>query len=111
MSNTMRTSRVVALALVVGAIFVTQEILTDLANGRPVQAANEVMAVMLYWVVWALLTPVVLLAVRRWPLDARPVYRVALVHASVAIVLSAGQFAVAILLQWLVMRLTGAPDA
>jgi hypothetical protein len=33
----MRSSRVVALALVVGTFFVTQEVLTDLAAGRPVR--------------------------------------------------------------------------
>ena len=107
----MRTSRVVVLALVVGAIFVTQEVLTDLANGRPPQAANEVLAVMLYWVVWALLAPVVLLAVRRWPLDARPVYRAPLVHAGVALLMSASQFAVVICLQWLAMYLAGGAGA
>src|SRR3954469_14092306 len=105
MSNAVRNFRVVALALVVGAVFVTQEVLTDLANGRPVQAANEVMAVMLYWVVWALLTPMVLRAVRRWPLDARPVYRPVRVHAVVAPLLSPGQFAVVICLQSIVTYL------
>src|SRR3954469_11754010 len=107
MSNVVRTFRVVALALVVGAVFVTQEVLTDLANGRSVQAANEVMAVMLYWVVWALLTPVVLSAVRRWPLDTRPVSRSLLKHALIAVPLSASQFALAIGLQSLVMLVIG----
>ena len=70
--GSMRTSRVVVLAFVVGSFFVTQEVLTDLAAGKPVSIRNDLQVVLHYWGVWALLTPVVILAVRRWPLDARP---------------------------------------
>jgi two-component system, LytTR family, sensor kinase len=87
-SDSMRSSRVVALALVVGTFFVSQEILTDLAGGRPADIAPRAVVVLLFWVVWAFLTPPVLTAVRRWPIDARPVYLPLLVHAAVATILA-----------------------
>jgi len=92
----MRTSRVVALALVVGTFFVAQEALTDLAAGRPVRLANDIEVVLRFWLVWALLTPVVLAAVRRWPLDARPTYRAAIVHSAVAVILASVQSFIAL---------------
>src|SRR5262249_43521179 len=92
----MRTSRVVALALVVGTFFVAQEALTDLAGGRPVRIANDVEVVLRFGVVWALLTPAVLAAVRRWPLDAKPVYRAVMVHGAVAVVLASVQSIIAL---------------
>lgn len=105
--DTMRTSRVVGLALVVGTFFVAQEALTDLASGRPILLANDVAVVLRFWVVWALLTPVVLMAVRRWPLDARPVYRPFVVHAVVALVLASAQTAVTLSLRPIVLALSG----
>jgi two-component system LytT family sensor kinase len=88
-SSNMRISRVVALALVVGTFFVAQEVLTDLANGRHVRVVQDLVVVLLFWAVWACLTPAILVAVRRWPLDARPVYRPLLAHAAIAVILAA----------------------
>lgn len=90
-SDGLRTSRVVVLALVVGTFFVAQEVFTDLVGGRPVHVVNDVEVVLRFWAVWALLTPAVLWAARRWPLDAKPVYRPLLVHAAVAIILAVVQ--------------------
>src|SRR5437764_14816233 len=90
-SDSMRTSRVVALALVVGTFFVAQEALSDLALGSPVRIAKDIEVVLRFWVVWALLTPLVLMAVRRWPLDAKPVYRPVILHAGIAVVLASFQ--------------------
>lgn len=84
----MRTSRIVALALLVGTFFVAQEALTDLASGRPLRVADDIEVVLRFWVVWALLTPFVLKAVRRWPLDAKPVYVPIIAHIGVAAVLA-----------------------
>src|SRR5262245_14636628 len=92
----MRTSRAVALALVVGTFFVAQEALTDLADGRPIRITNDIEVVLRFWVVWALLTPVVLAAVRRWPLDARPIVRPIIVHGAVAAVLASVQTIIAL---------------
>jgi len=90
----MRVSRVVALALAVGTFFVTQEVLTDLARGKPVDVINDVEVVFLFWATWACLTPAVLAAVRRWPLDLKPAYRPALAHLVAATLLSALQSAI-----------------
>ena len=81
----LRTSRVVALALVVGIFVVAQEVLTDLAHGRSINLAGDVMVVLLFWIAWAFLTPAVLASARRWPLDAKPVYRPLLAHVVVAL--------------------------
>jgi two-component system, LytTR family, sensor kinase len=105
--DTMRTSRVVALALVVGTFFVAQEALTDLALGRPLRMANDVEVVLRFWIVWALLTPLVLMAARRWPLDAKPVYRPFIVHAGVAAALASAQTAITLSLRPIVLDLSG----
>ena len=84
----MRTSRIVALALLVGTFFVAQEALTELASGHRVLVLNDIEVVLRFWVVWALLTPFVLKALRRWPLDAKPRYVPIVAHVSVAAVLA-----------------------
>ena len=84
----MRTSRLVALALLVGTFFVAQEALTDVALGRPVQVVNDIGVVLRFWVVWALLTPFVLKALRRWPLDAKPISVPIVAHVGVGAVLA-----------------------
>jgi signal transduction histidine kinase len=93
-SDALRTSRVVALALVVGTFFVTQEALTDLASGTPIRIANDVEVVLRFWILWALLTPFVSRALRQWPLDAKPIYVPIVAHFSVAVVLASVQSAI-----------------
>jgi len=105
--DTMRTSRVVALALVVGTFFVAQEALTDLASGRPVRIASDIEVVLRFWIVWALLTPAVLLALRRWPLDAKPIYRPVIAHLGVAAVLASVQTAITLSLRPIALGLSG----
>jgi two-component system, LytTR family, sensor kinase len=107
-SETMRTSRVVALALLVGTFFVAQEALMDLASGRPLRVANDLEVVLRFWVVWAILTPAVLMAVRRWPLDARPIYRPITAHVVVAVLLASAETAIALSLRPIVLVLSGA---
>jgi two-component system LytT family sensor kinase len=80
----LRTSRVVALALLVGTLFTAQAILIDVAAGRTVKLGQRIWIALLFWVVWALLTPVVLAALRRWP-------RSLAVHLGIAPLLSALQ--------------------
>jgi two-component system, LytTR family, sensor kinase len=84
----MRSSRVVGLALLVGAFFVAQEALTELAAGNPVRVVDDIEVVLRFWVVWALLTPFVLKALGRWPLDAKPMYVPIVAHVSIAAVLA-----------------------
>jgi signal transduction histidine kinase len=87
----MRTWRVVVLALAVGTFFVAQEALGDMALGRPVSLANDAMVVLVFWAVWGLLTPAVLWALRRWPLDAKPAYRPLIMHAAAGTILATMQ--------------------
>jgi hypothetical protein len=101
----MRTSRVVALALVVGAFFTAQEDLMDLARGRPGLVVQDVLNGLCFWGAWAVLTPAVLVAVRRWPLDAKPVYRPFLAHAAVSGLLSAVQMVITVGLRALAFHL------
>jgi signal transduction histidine kinase len=101
----MRTSRVVALALVVGTFFTAQELLMDLARGRPALVAGDALSGLCFWVAWAFLTPAVLVAIRRWPLDAKPVYRPLLAHAAVSALLAAVQMVITIGLRALAFHL------
>jgi hypothetical protein len=95
-SDSMRTSRIVALALVVGTFFTAQEVLMDFARGRPELSGQDVLNGLEFWVVWALLTPAVLMAVRSWPVDAKPVDRPLAAHAVVAIGLAVLQSVITI---------------
>jgi len=87
-SGRFRIPRVVALALVVGAFFTAEEIFMSLAEGHSRQIGADVVNGIEFWVVWALLSPAVLVALRRWPLDARPLSRPLLVHTVVAVLLA-----------------------
>jgi len=87
----MRFTRIVALALVVGTLFTAQAVLTQLHSGRPVDVGPTIVVSLIFWGLWALLTPVVLLAVRRWPLDTKPIYRPILLHATISIVMAVVQ--------------------
>jgi len=87
------TSRVVALALLVGMFFVSQEALIQLAAGRRVDVLEDLEVGLRFWVVWALLTPFVMQALRHWPLDAKPMSVPIVAHVSVAAVLASVQSA------------------
>lgn len=109
----MRTSRVVALALVVGIFFVSQEVLTDLASGqsKSISVVGDVKVVLVFWVVWAFLTPAVLAGLRRWPLDGRPFYRPLLAHTVIATILAAVQAIFTAVLRSLLYYLRGGVSA
>jgi len=92
----MRITRIVALALVVGTLFTAQAVLTQVHTGRLADVAPTVFAAMLFWGLWAFLTPVVLLAVRRWSLDTTPIYRPILVHITISIVMAVVQTVLAL---------------
>ena len=87
--DSIRTSRVVALALIVGAFFTAEEVFMSLAEGHGNRVWEDVLNGAEFWVVWAALTPFVLLALRRWPLDTRPLYRPLLAHVVIAVALAA----------------------
>jgi two-component system, LytTR family, sensor kinase len=100
----LRTSRLIALAVVVGAFFTVQEVTMDLARGHQVNTLQDVVEGLEFWLVWAMLTPAVLAAVRRWPLDAKPIHRPLALHASIAVALATLHNIIALGLQSLVAR-------
>jgi two-component system, LytTR family, sensor kinase len=102
-----RITRIVALALVVGTLFTAQAVLTQLHTGRLGDVAPTVFAAMLFWGLWALLTPVVLLAVRHWSLDTTPIYRPILVHITISIVMAVVQTVLALGVRSFALYLSG----
>jgi signal transduction histidine kinase len=82
---------VIALALIVGVFFVAQEVLTGLASGETISVTNDVIVVVRFWLLWAALTPAVMWALRRWPLDRKPIVRPILAQAAAGIVLACVQ--------------------
>jgi two-component system LytT family sensor kinase len=113
-SDSIRAPRVVALAFIVGTFFVAQEVLTDLAAGKSVRVASDLVVVLLFWAVWALLTPVVLMALRRRPPDAKPVYGALVVHTVVATILAALHYTITLSLRSFALYISssvGARDA
>ncbi len=83
----MRSTRIVALAFAV---------LTQLHTGRAADVGPTVVAALLFWGLWALLTPLVVSALRRWPLGTRPIYRPILLHAAISLVMALVQTTLAL---------------
>ena len=84
----MRASRIVALSLGIGTFFTAQAALMTLSTGRPLNFEWNVLQEYLFWLVWAALAPVMLAALRRWPLDAKPLRRPIVAHLLIAVVLA-----------------------
>ena len=109
-STTMRTSRVVALSLLVGVFFTAQVVFVSVAAGRPINFQQDVLQELLFWGVWAFLTPVVLAGLRRWPLDAKPAYRPLGIHGAASIALASVQTVIAFGLRPVAQWLAGGLD-
>lgn len=95
-SETLRTSRVVAIALVVGTSFVALEVFTDLAAGKSLgalQLGPRAVVVIGFWLAWVILTPVVRVALRPRRLA---------VHAALGLALAVVQTGIALKLQLIV---------
>jgi two-component system LytT family sensor kinase len=105
-TDSMRTSQVVGLALLVGSFFIMQEALADVAAGHQVDVWTDVRIELVFLAAWALLTPAVLAALRRWPLDAKPAYRPLLLHAVTVVVLATAHYAITIGLRSVVLYVT-----
>src|SRR5689334_20102548 len=110
-TDAMRITRIVALALAVGTLFTAQAVLTQLHSGRPGDVGPIVVAALIYWGLWALLTPVVVLALRRWPLDTKPIHRPILLHVTISIVMAVVQTMLALGLRSFVLYLSGSPGS
>ncbi|MFI5228338.1 MAG: sensor histidine kinase [Gemmatimonadales bacterium] len=109
-ADRMRITRIMALALAVGTLFTAQTVLTQLHSGRPVDVGQTVAVALLFWGLWALLTPLVVLAVRRWPFDTKPIYRPILLHAAISIVTAVVQTMLALGLRFFALFLSGAVE-
>lgn len=108
MAAGMRIARIVVLALVIGTLFTAQMVLTEFHSGQPADVVlTTVVVALLFWGLWALLTPVVLLAARRWPLDTKPIYRPILLHAAISIVMAVGQTMLALGVRSFALYLSG----
>ncbi len=102
-----RASRTIALSLIVGTFFTMQTVFMALASGRAINAEWDVFQELLFWVVWALLAPLVVAAARRWPLDARPLYLSLTVHIIASAALAPIQTVVAFGLHLAALVVTG----
>jgi two-component system LytT family sensor kinase len=89
-AESMRTSRVVVLALVVGSFFVAQEVFVDMADGKSLNLGPRAVVVLCFWLSWAILSPLVRLAVRPRPI---------LAHLCLALGLAFVQTGIALVLQ------------
>lgn len=94
-SKAIRTPQVVLLALAIGLFFTAQASLMSLAADRRIIVQKDIAPELLYWTVWALLSPLLLAAARRWPLDTRPSNRPILAHLACCLVLAVIQSAIA----------------
>jgi two-component system, LytTR family, sensor kinase len=93
-SGSLRASKVVVLALVVGAFFTAQATFMGLAAGRSLDRWTLLQET-IYWLVWALFAPLILASARRWPLDAKPLRVPAAAHAMTSIGLAFAETAAA----------------
>jgi len=111
-ADEMPITRIVTLALAVGTLFTAQAVLTQLHTGRTADVAPTVVAAVFFWGLWALLTPVALSALRRWPIDTAPIYRPILLHASISIIISVLQTVLALGARFVALYLSGSavPD-
>jgi hypothetical protein len=93
-SGSLRASRVVVLALVIGVFFTSQAAFMGLAAGRSIDRWTLLQETM-YWLAWALFAPLIVAAARRWPLDAKPIRAPIVAHALSSIGLSFAETAAA----------------
>jgi len=82
--------------MAVGIFFTAQVALMGFAAGRSsADVGPQILQELLFWGVWAFLTPIVVATVHRWPLDSKPLYRSVLAHTAMAALLAAAQVSLA----------------
>ena len=99
-----RAWHVALLSLGIGAFFTAQFVFQSLAAGRPVHFALDMLQEILYWLTWVALSPLIVVALRRWPWDALPKGTAMLRHGAVAAVLVPVQTLVAFSAHFAVLR-------
>lgn len=95
-SDTLRTSRLLAITLVVGTAFVGQEVFADLVDGKSLdslQLGPRAIVVVGFWLAWVILTPIVRIALKPRPFA---------VHAVIGLALAGVQTCIALKLQFVV---------
>jgi two-component system, LytTR family, sensor kinase len=102
-----RRSRIILLTLGVGLFFTAEPLLMGIAAGRPVSFQRDFLQELFYWLVWAALSPLIIAAARRWPLDAGHLGRPIAIHMTIAAVLAPLQAIVAFGLHSLELVLAG----
>ena len=88
-STNIRTRSVALAALTVGTFFTAQEVFMDMAGRRGELASQDIVNGLEFWIAWAALTPLVVAAIRRWPLDTPPIAKSIGLHSAVAVSLAA----------------------
>jgi hypothetical protein len=86
-SSNARPWRIVALALFAGVFLTAQPMLMNEAAGHHM-TVRAVLLELLFWVVWACFTPVILAAANRWPLDLDMSGRQLLPHIVISVLLA-----------------------
>jgi two-component system, LytTR family, sensor kinase len=79
--------RIVALALFAGVFLTAQPMLMNEAAGHHM-TLRAVLLELLFWVVWACFTPVILAAANRWPLNLDMSWRQLLPHIGISVLLA-----------------------
>lgn len=96
-----RATIIAAIWLGVALFFSLQRIVGRVTRDQSIDWVNDVGAEFLYWLPWMLLTPVLLYAVRRWPLEPATWRRHVWPHFGIAGAVSAVQTSAALVLQFL----------
>ena len=105
----LKPSRAIGLALLVGAFFTAEEVFMDLARHRPELTNKDLVNSIEFWAVWVALTPLALLAARRWPFSGRVDVRMVVVHSVAALGLATLHNIIVIGVQLVVARLSRQP--
>ncbi len=100
----MRPSRVIVLSLAVGLFFIAQFTAMSLVGGRPITGV-DLLQEALYWATWVVLSPLMLVAIERWPLNTGSATRAIAVHLVGSVMLATLQAFAAFSLYWGALRL------
>ena len=103
--------RAIGLALVVGAFFTAEEVFMDLARHRPELTGRDLANGVEFWLVWAALAPVCLVAARRWPFVGPARTRALVPHIATGLTLALLHNVIVIVMQSIVAWGQGQPVA
>lgn len=99
--------RIVAVWLAVAVFFSAENILVGAARHRPFDWQWDIFHELVYWLVWAAFTPIILRAGRRWPLGPGGLPRVVAPHLGVMALLAPTQIVIAYTAHYLLLAVIG----